>query len=613
MKAIELLIDEELPPALKGRRHSLSSKGLAPILSHVAINYPDKYPDFAGKLSDIGRNASWAQGETIRLSDLFLPVDKEGMLRQMDAEIAQAKKVAVNKKDFEKLREGIWLKWSKTFEDTALKAARETQNSVGHSIASGARGKPPQLKMMLTAAGVFQDAKERTVPIFARHGFNEGLRPYEYLATNYGARKSVVATKRATAEGGDFGKQLQQAADDLIVTIDDCQTQNGLEYDINDPWLKYRPLAKTTGPVKAGTILDGEAPAAIRKAGKKSVVVRSPMTCEAEEGVCAKCMGINAAGKYPSIGSAVGVEGAQAISEPITQAALNTKHTGGSAAGTKREYSGFTWLRQFTQVPEGFKDAAAVAPKPGKIQDVRKAPQGGTYIKLNEEEMYVLPGFEVNVKPGDTVEAGDIMSEGLASPYEVLKARGLGSGRKYYRDRFLKILEDSGQKTDPRNVEIVTRANVRHVKVNDFGVGDSLPDDVIDYAKLEQEYERPKDTAAFRPNQAVGKWLQAPVLHYTTGQQLTKRQAEKLESLGYDKVLASDTAPIFEPELPRLRTSSQVNEDWMAGLAGSYLGRRLHDAAIRGQDTNIKENVHYAPRLSYGEDFAKNVERTGKF
>lgn len=754
MKAIELLIDEELPPALKGRRHEFSAKGLAPILSHVAVNYPDKYVDFAKKLSDVGRNASWAQGETIRLSDLFLPLDKDGMLRQMDTEIAQAKKVAVNKKDFEKLREGIWLKWSKTFETESLKAARQTQNSIGHSIASGARGKPPQLKMMLTAAGVFQDAKDRTIPVFARHGFNEGLRPHEYLATNYGARKSVVATKRATAEGGDFGKQLQQAADDIIVTIDDCKTQNGLEYDVNDPWLKYRMLAKGAGSLKPGTIMDGEAPSAARKAGVKSVVVRSPMTCEAEHGVCAKCMGVNAAGKYPTIGTSVGVEGAQAISEPITQAALNTKHcllvsetfvrtfdgrrlrldevqvgdtligekdgrrnpvqvlafvdqglqdvfryefalagqsgpdivvcstdchkvltpagikeigkiqrlkiigedasqpdadaflvektylgklpcadltvaadnelfmldngafvknTGGSASGTKKEYSGFTWLRQFTQVPESFKDAAAVAPKAGKVQDVRKAPQGGSYIKLDEQEMYVQPGFEVNVKPGDAVEAGDIMSDGLASPYDVLKARGLGSGRKYYRDRFLKILEDSGQKTDPRNVELVTRANVRHVRINDFGVGDYLPDDVIDYTKLDMEYERPKDTMAYKPNQAVGKWLQAPVLHYTTGQQLTKRQASKLESLGYDKVIASDTPPMFEPELPRLRTSSQVNEDWMAGLAGSYLGRRLHDAAIRGQDTNIKENVHYAPRLSYGVDFAKDVERTGKF
>jgi hypothetical protein len=289
------------------------------------------------------------------------------------------------------------------------------------------------------------------------------------------------------------------------------------------------------------------------------------------------------------------------------------KNTGGSASGTKKEYSGFTWLRQFTQVPESFKDAAAVAPKAGKVQDVRKAPQGGSYIKLDEQEIYVPSGFEVNVKPGDAVEAGDIMSDGLASPYDVLKARGLGSGRKYYRDRFLKILEDSGQKTDPRNVELVTRANVRHIRVNDFGVGDYLPDDVIDYTKLDLEYERPKDTMAYKPNQAVGKWLQAPVLHYTTGQQLTKRQASKLESLGYDKVIASDTPPMFEPELPRLRTSSQVNEDWMAGLAGSYLGRRLHDAAIRGQDTNIKENIHYAPRLSYGVDFAKDIERTGKF
>ena len=188
---------------------------------------------------------------------------------------------------------------------------------------SGARGKPAQLKMMLSTPGLYTDAQDNIIPLFVRTSFAEGLRPAEYLAGTYGARKAVLSTKRATAKGGDLAKQMVQSAASLVVSENDCGAANGIDLESDDKSLRGRVLARDVGNVKAGTVLDKNALANIRKQGVEKLIVRSPMTCQAKEGVCARCMGLNALGKFPAKGDAVGITAAQAIGEPITQGTLS--------------------------------------------------------------------------------------------------------------------------------------------------------------------------------------------------------------------------------------------------------------------------------------------------
>ena len=71
---------------------------------------------------------------------------------------------------------------------------------------------------------------------------------------------------------------------------------------------------------------------AIFNAGIKQVYVRSPLSCEAQFGVCRYCYGRNlASGKLVEIGEAVGIIAAQSIGEPGTQLTMRTFHTGGVA------------------------------------------------------------------------------------------------------------------------------------------------------------------------------------------------------------------------------------------------------------------------------------------
>lgn len=422
-----------------------------------------------------------------------------------------------------------------------------------------------------------------------------------------------LIVSNSTAKGGALSKMMSQAAAPLVVTTKDCGVQNGIDLDVGDKSLRGRVLARPVAGFDAGTVIDRDVINTAKKKGAEAIIARSPLTCQAKEGICARCAGLKPEGVFPKVGESVGTTAANALGEPITQSALNVKHTGGMAA-SQRTYGGFSWINQFMQSPETFQDKAAVAHKAGVVQEIRPAPQGGSYVVQGGEEYYVPPGFNALVKPGQSVEAGDQLAEGLVDPYDVVALRGLGEGRRYYTDRLMKILADSGMPADRRNVEMMARATLDHVRVkDDTELEGVLPDDVVSYQSMLTRYRPPATAKPVGVDDAVGKYLQQPALHYTIGTALTPRMAERLKSRGYDKVWIDDTPPPFEPEMVRLAAASHNTEDWLAAQNTSYLSKQIKERAIRGQDTNVKENVNFAPRLAYGEGFAKNIEQTGKF
>lgn len=292
----------------------------------------------------------------------------------------------------------------------------------------------------------------------------------------------------------------------------------------------------------------------------------------------------------------------------------SAKHTAGMTQA-KKTYSGLGVIQQFTQSPEKFKDEGTVATVDGKVEKIEEAPQGGMFVTIKGKKHYILPGHEVEVKEGQELEAGDQLAEGLVDPEDIVKYKGLGEGRKYWAERLGKILEDSGTPSDKRNLEVLARAAIRHVRVtNQDGMGDYLPDDVVDYNALQASYHPNEETTRLvRPKDAVGKYLQEPVLHYTIGTRITPKVAKFIQDHGHDKVQVEDNAPSFIPEMIRLRTASHSNPDWMASMGTSYLTKQLNEAATEGDDTNVKQNADWRPRLAFGEGFGKRIAETGEF
>ena len=328
MKAVELLLNSKLPPELRKPR-TLDKKGIDDLLAEVARTHPDQYASIVKDVSDIGRNASYLQGETLGVSDMKPTFDKEAVLAEMDREIRLAKREAPTPADFEDRKNEIWNRYSQILEQKTLSTALAARSNLGKSVVSGARGNPFQLKAMTTTPVLYTDYKDRVIPIFIRRSYGEGLRPADYLASTFGVRKSVISTKAFTAEGGYWAKQAIQASAPQVVTQEDCGTTNGMDYDVDDGGtLIGRVVAKDYPGIKAGSVIDKEVLSHLRKDGIKTVIARSPMTCQAKDGICSHCLGQLPTGHFAPKGYAAGITAAQAVSEPVTQGALSCLMSG---------------------------------------------------------------------------------------------------------------------------------------------------------------------------------------------------------------------------------------------------------------------------------------------
>ena len=142
----------------------------------------------------------------------------------------------------------------------------------------------------------------------------------------------------------------------------------------------------------------------------EKVEVRSPLTCEATKGICAKCYGRNlATGKMTQRGEAVGVIAAQSIGEPGTQLTLRTFHVGGVAGGISEEssiitrFGGRFEIEDLKTVKGEDADGNAVDIVISRSTEL-KLVDAKTGILLNIH--YIPYGSSIFVKDGDVVEKG---------------------------------------------------------------------------------------------------------------------------------------------------------------------------------------------------------------
>ncbi len=222
-------------------------------------------------------------------------------------------------------------------------------NSIYMMSHSGARGSPAQMKQLAGMRGLMAKPSGEIIETPIISNFKEGLTVLEYFNSTHGARKGLADTALKTANSGYLTRRLVDVSQDCVVIVDDCGTERALEMRAIIQGgsiiasLGERILGRTTAEdlvnaktgevvVKAGTLLDEPMVKAIEEAEVQSAKIRSPLVCEAEQGVCGKCYGRDLARGTPvNIGEAVGVIAAQSIGEPGTQLTMRTFHIGGAA------------------------------------------------------------------------------------------------------------------------------------------------------------------------------------------------------------------------------------------------------------------------------------------
>jgi DNA-directed RNA polymerase subunit beta' len=257
--------------------------------------------------------------------------------------------------------------------------------------------------------------------------FREGLNVLQYFISTHGARKGLADTALKTANSGYLTRRLVDVTQDLVVTEDDCKTENGLAVkalveggEVVEA-LRERILGRVaqgdvihpeTGKVlvTSGTMMDEDAMDEIDAAGIDEVKVRTPLTCDTRYGLCAKCYGRDLGrGSMVNVGEAVGVIAAQSIGEPGTQLTMRTFHIGGAASRTAASSSveaksagTLKFMPTMRHVLNARKEVIVIS-RSGEIIITDDAGR--------ERERHKVPyGAMMAIKDGDKIKAGQALA-----------------------------------------------------------------------------------------------------------------------------------------------------------------------------------------------------------
>ena len=299
-------------------------------------------------------------------------------------------------------------------------------NSIYMMADSGARGSPAQIRQLAGMRGLMAkpDGSIIETPITAN--FREGLNVQQYFISTHGARKGLADTALKTANSGYLTRRLVDVAQDMVITEDDCGTDDGLDItphvnggDVVET-LRDRVLGRTLAAdvlkpgskavlIPKGALLDEKLCSVLEAHSIDHVKVRSPITCKTKFGICAKCYGRDLArGHMVNPGEAVGVIAAQSIGEPGTQLTMRTFHIGGAASRAVAE-SGAT-VRNSGKIK--IENSKIVTNTEGKQVVVSRQSELVVIDDFGSvKESHKLPyGSVLEVKEGDDVKVGQTVA-----------------------------------------------------------------------------------------------------------------------------------------------------------------------------------------------------------
>lgn len=607
----QILINAALPEDMRDYSRVLDKKGIQTLMTELAQKHPDKYAEINQKLHVLSSEAVTLHGGSASLSlDSFrTPLKVKVIREEINAGVQKILDSGASEKQKNDQITILTSKYIDRLTDLNYDEGLKEDNPLALQVLSGSRGNRNQFRSLRVGDMLVVDHKDKPIPIPILSSYAEGLDPVQYFAGAYGARKGAISTKFATPKAGFLGKQLALASHRLMVTEKDCGTKNGIPVEANDHDNEGSVLAADAGQYTAGTILT---PKIMKDLGKQKILARSALTCHAEKGICQRCAGIRERGDFPPLNDNLGIAAAQAISEPLSQSQLSEKHKGGMASSSGRTTkTGLDLINQLVQVPETFHGSAAMATIDGRVDHVEPAPQGGTYVTIGSAQHYVPVGETLAVNKGDMVEAGDVLSSGIPNPAQVTQYKGIGEGRRYFVDQFRKTLQEAGVGAHRRNIELLARGLINHVRVTDpDGPADTAIDDVVEYDDLVRGYQPRFGFKVVTPSQSVGLHLEEPVLHYSIGTRITPSVVKTMQEHKVPAVKAHAEPPSFVPEMTRAMETLTHSNDWMVQLGGFHLKKGLIDSVHKAKKSDL-HGTSYIPSLARGVDFGKPPEGIG--
>ena len=470
-----------------------------------------------------GYKYSTLAGVTYSMSDVKVPAAKKDILAEAD------KKVETIRKQYarglitnEERYQAVISVWEQATKDVskAMEDNFDDLNPVFMMVKSGARGNMNQLRQIAGMRGLMASTTGKAVEIPIKASFAEGLDPLEYFISAHGARKGLSDTALRTADSGYLTRRLVDVSQDIIVREHDCGSHDGIVLcdikegnqvieklherligrfvieDLKDP--KTGEILVDTDTMITESIADK-----IVAAGIEKVKVRSVLGCRSKHGVCQKCYGMGLARReLVNIGEAVGIIAAQSIGEPGTQLTMRTIHSGG-VAGVADITQGLPRVEELFEArkPKGLAIITEIDGKV-KISEDKKKKEVIITSKDNSKSYTIPFGSKLKVADGDTVEAGDPLTEGSINPNDILIIKGAEGVYTYLVQEVQKVYRNQGVDINDKHVEVIGRQMLKKVRVEDNADTDMFPGALVDMYEFEDKNKEAEEKG-LRP--ATGK------------------------------------------------------------------------------------------------------------
>ena len=464
---------------------------------------------------------------TVSIADMTIPPKKYEMVaasEQAVVDIENQYKMGFMT-DHERYKQVVQV-WEKTTDDVsaALQDNLDRYNPIFMMADSGARGSMKQIRQLAGMRGLIANTAGRTIEIPIKANYREGLTALEYFISSRGARKGLADTALRTADSGYLTRRMVDVSQEVIIREEDCGVRHGIKVsEISENGqviekfsdrLRGRYLVSDVVDAETGEVLlpssrmmeEGDAkvletrhwvqantceadrcefdPA---RDEQPTVMIRTVLTCRARSGVCAKCYGMNLATQQPvGPGEAVGIIAAQSIGEPGTQLTMRTFHTGGLAGGditqglprVEELFEARKPKRMATLSEIGGKVKFEEAAKGSLLNIIVTAPDGDT-------RTYAVPHTGLQVKDGDTIEAGTQLTYGALNPHDVLRIRGADAVYNYLIQEVLRVYRQQGVDINDKHIEVIVRQMMRKVRLEDAGDTRLLDGSMVDVLELD--------------------------------------------------------------------------------------------------------------------------------
>ncbi len=438
-----VLFNQYVPEEVGYIDELLTKKKLQGIIARVfKVTGMARTAHFLDDIKDLGFQMAYKGGLSMGLGDIKIPEEKEKLVEQAKEEVLDVWNnylmgLITDNERYNQVID-IWTRTNTQLTTTLMKQLEEDDqgfNSIYMMMHSGARGSREQIRQLGGMRGLMAKPQKNLQgsvgeiienPILSN--FKEGLDVLEYFISTHGARKGLADTALKTADAGYLTRRLVDVAQDVVVNEDDCGTLRGLSVQpLKDNEEIVEPLSeRILGRVSVHDIYDPITDELIVASGDEiteeiadkidatsieEVEIRSVLTCETRQGVCAKCYGRNlSTGNMVHNGESVGVIAAQSIGEPGTQLTLRTFHVGGTAsniavdANIKSKFDGVIEFDELRTVKTTDEEGNKIEIVMGRSGEIKILNDKKDKVLINNHVPY---GAILKVKDGAKVKKGD--------------------------------------------------------------------------------------------------------------------------------------------------------------------------------------------------------------